>query len=183
MSTLGEEQLKEYRKQVQEKMKEISLERDTIIKGYNSFKLQLITLAGGTISVFVALQGKNNINLLVKIGFAGLGISLLLGVISIFFHLAGNEQSLALQEEFNLFGRKSQLDLIRQFGKVDTKTEEQMHEMYEKTNKAEKERLEKRYGMLKKLMKFFHVDAQKIEDGQLLFFLLGILTILVGLFV
>ena len=182
MKPIGEKQLQDYRKQVGEKFKEVSAQRDSLINGYHNFKLQLISISGGTISVFVALQGGNAISLFTKFGFSFLGFSLFCGVISIFLSLASEEEIINLQEKFDISGKKMMLEFIEKFGGVEVSTEKEMQMHAEKLVKSEEDRLNKRYGKLKQVLKLLSLDAQKIEDGQLLFFLFGIFLIIVGLF-
>lgn len=181
MKGVAEQQLKEYRKRFVDQLKENSIQREKIITGYHNFKLQLITLAGGTISVFIALQGTNNITFLIKLGFSLLGISLLCGIISIFFSLVGDEEMTALREEFNL--SSGSLDMIEKFGGVDVSIDKMMQKHQEEFIRTEKERLNNRYGNITRLLKIIHIDTQKIEDGQLIFFLSGIILIVFGLFI
>jgi hypothetical protein len=182
MKPIGEKQLQDYRKGVGEKFKEVSAQKDSLINGFHNFKLQLISISGGTISVFVALQGSNAISLFTKFGFSFLGLSLLCGVTSIFLSLASEEEIINLQEKFDISGKKMMLGFIEKFGGVEVSTEREMQEYEENLVKSEEHRLKKRYGKLKQVLKLLCLDAQKIEDGQLMFFLFGIFLIVVGLF-
>lgn len=182
LKEVGEKRLRDFRTQMGEKFKESTRTREKITTGYHNFKLQLITLSGGTISIFVALQGKEPVELLIKLGFSVLGFSLLCGIISIFLSLAGEEDMWVLREEFDLSGRKMSLEFMEKFDGIDASMDKEMQRHEKTIIKQEKDRLNQRYGKIKSLMKFFHLDAQKIDDGQLVFFLVGILLIILGLF-
>jgi|GEM_PF-6759241 len=86
----GEKALSDFRDKVTEDLKRISERHKSLLKDSENFRLQLITIAGGTISIFVALQGNFDISLLTKLGFACLGMSLILSLASLFLVLNQN---------------------------------------------------------------------------------------------
>lgn len=181
----GIKALLEYRKKSIYETQKFLKKQKKILWNLKNFKLQLITITGGTISIFVALQRNADISIFVKLGFASLAISLLCGILSLFFDLDSEQFTLNLEQEFYFFNQKQSLDSIKSFYPIndyDLKREEEMLSMRKKNitelNNFFKNRREK----INKILKFIHLNNQKIEDGQIIFFMLGIIMIIIGIF-
>jgi len=171
----GEKALAEYRTKFTQDLQRISEKNKSILKDSDNFKLQLITIAGGTISIFVALQGNFDVSLLTKLGFAGLGISLILGIASLFFSLESKRFEIQLEESSNLFQQKQSLDFLEKFYYLDINPEREILSYSEGLKKEYDADLKKRQEQINKILNFIHLDAQKIENGQLILFMIGVL--------
>jgi hypothetical protein len=182
MKPSGEKALLDFRNKVTEDLKRISERYKSLLKDSENFKLQLITIAGGTISIFVALQGNFYVSLLTRLGFAGLGISLILGIASLFFSLESKRLEIQLEESSNLFQQKQSLDFLEKFYHLDIRSEKEILSYSERFKKEYNAYLKKRQNQINKILDFMHLDAQKIEDGQLIFFMMGIIFLVLGLF-
>jgi hypothetical protein len=182
MKPSGEKALLDFRNKVTEDLKRISERYKSLLKDSENFKLQLITIAGGTISIFVALQGNFYVSLLTRLGFAGLGISLILGIASLFFSLESKRLEIQLEESSNLFQQKQSLDSLEKFYHLDIRSEKEILSYSERFKKEYNAYLKKRQNQINKILDFMHLDAQKIEDGQLIFFMMGIIFLVLGLF-
>lgn len=178
----GEQQLQLYHQKVQRAAEDISNKRSLLSKDWENFKLQLITIAGGTITIFIALQTGSDIDFLTKFGFALLGISLVLGIISLFFGMTSKQKQIEFSEESNIQRQKMDLEMIENFGKVDLKWEKEFHKYAKDLSDEIKNASKKREDKVNKVLGFLHLDGQKIEDGQLILFLSGIVLIIIGLF-
>ncbi|OQA93934.1 MAG: hypothetical protein BWY24_00168 [Microgenomates group bacterium ADurb.Bin219] len=178
----GEKALAEYRSKFTQDLQRISEKNKSILKDSENFKLQLITIAGGTISIFIALQGNSDISLLTKFGFAGLGLSLIFGIASLFFGLESKQFSAHLEEDGILFQQKQSLDFLEKFYPVDIKTDKEMLSIFEKTREESNKYFKQRQNSMNKFLKLIHLDGQRIENGQILLFVLGITLIVLGLF-
>lgn len=178
----GEKALSDFRDKVTQDLKRISGRHKSLLKDSENFRLQLITIAGGTISIFVALQGNFDISLLTKLGFAGLGVSLILGVASLFFGLESKRFEIQLEESSNLFQQKQALDFLEKFYRLDISPEKEILSYSESFKKEYDADLKKRQKQVNKILNFIHLDAQKVENGQLILFMLGIILIVLGLF-
>ncbi len=178
----GEKALSDFRDKVTEDLKRISERHKSLLKDSENFRLQLITISGGTISIFVALQGNFDVSLLTKLGFAGLGVSLILGVASLFFGLESKRFEIQLEESSNLFQQKQALDFLEKFYRLDISPEKEILSYSESFKKEYDADLKKRQKQINKILNFIHLDAQKIENGQLILFMIGIILIVLGLF-
>jgi len=178
----GEKALAEYRTKFTQDLQCISEKNKSLLKDLDNFKLQLITIAGGTISIFIALQGNSNISLLTKFGFAGLGLSLIFGIASLFFSLESKQFSAHLEEDGILFQQKQSLDFIERFYPVDITLDKEMLSIFEKTREELDKYFKKRQDKMNKFLKLIRLDGQRIENGQILFFVIGIILIVLGLF-
>lgn len=178
----GEKALSDFRDKVTQDLKRISERHKSLLKDSENFRLQLITIAGGTISIFVALQGNFDISLLTKLGFAGLGVSLILGVASLFFGLESKRFEIQLEESSNLFQQKQALDFLEKFYRLDISPEKEILLYSESFKKEYDADLKKRQKQINKILNFIHLDAQKVENGQLILFMIGIILIVLGLF-
>lgn len=178
----GEKALLDYRDKVTQDLERVSKKHKSLLKDSENFRLQLITIAGGTISIFVALQGNFDISLLTKLGFAGLGVSLILGVASLFFGLESKRSEIQLEESSNLFQQKQALDFLEKFYHIDINPEKEILSYLESFKKEYNADLKKRQKQINKILNFIHLDAQKIENGQLILFMVGIILIVLGLF-
>jgi hypothetical protein len=135
MKPYGEKALLDFRNKVTEDLKRISERHKSLLKDSENFRLQLITIAGGTISIFVALQGNFYVSLLTKLGFAGLGISLILGIASLFFSLESKRLEIQLEENSNLFQQKQSLDFLEKFYHLDIRSEKEILSYFESFKK------------------------------------------------
>jgi len=178
----GEKALSDFRDKVTQDLKRISEKHKSLLKDSENFRLQLITIAGGTISIFVALQGNFDVSLLTKLGFAGLGISLMLGIASLFFGLESRRFEIQLEESSNLFQQKQSLDFLEKFYHLDISPEKEILSYSESFKKEYDADLKKRQKQINKILNFIHLDAQKVENGQLILFMIGIILIVSGLF-
>lgn len=178
----GDKALSDYRDKVTQDLERISERHKRLLKDSENFRLQLITVAGGTISIFVALQGSSDISLLTKLGFAGLGISLVLGIASLFFGLESKRFEIQLEENSNLFQQKQSLDFLEKFYHLDISPEKEILSYAESFKKEYETDLKKRQKQINKILNFIHLDAQKVENGQLILFMIGIILIILGLF-
>jgi len=178
----GEKALSDFRDKVTQDLKRISEKHKSLLKDSENFRLQLITIAGGTISIFVALQGNFDVSLLTKLGFAGLGISLILGIASLFFGLESKRFEIQLEESSNLFQQKQSLDFLEKFYHLDISPEKEILSYSESFKKEYDADLKKRQKQINKILNFIHLDAQKVENGQLILFMIGIILIVSGLF-
>lgn len=178
----GEKALSDFRDKVTQDLKRISERHKSLLKDSENFRLQLITIAGGTISIFVALQGNFDVSLLTKLGFAGLGISLILGIVSLFFGLESKRFEIQLEESSNLFQQKQSLDFLEKFYHLDISPEKEILSYSESFKKEYDADLKKRQKQINKILNFIHLDAQKVENGQLILFMIGIILIVSGLF-
>jgi len=178
----GEKALSDFRDKVTQDLKRISEKHKSLLKDSENFRLQLITIAGGTISIFVALQGNFDVSLLTKLGFAGLGISLMLGIASLFFGLESRRFEIQLEESSNLFQQKQSLDFLEKFYHLDISPEKEILSYSESFKKKYDADLKKRQKQINKILNFIHLDAQKVENGQLILFMIGIILIVSGLF-
>jgi len=158
----GNKALSDYRKRVTQDLKRISERHKSLLKDSENFRLQLITVAGGTISIFVALQGSAGISLLTKLGFAGLGISLVLGIASLFFDLESKRFEIQLEEGSNLFQQKQSLDFLEKFYHLDISPEKEILSYLESFKKEYNADLKKREERINRILNFIHLDAQKI---------------------
>jgi len=170
----GEKALSDFRDKVTQDLKRISEKHKSLLKDSENFRLQLITIAGGTISIFVALQGNFDVSLLTKLGFAGLGISLMLGIASLFFGLESRRFEIQLEESSNLFQQKQSLDFLEKFYHLDISPEKEILSYSESFKKEYDADLKKRQKQINKILNFIHLDAQKVENGQLILFMIGI---------
>lgn len=178
----GEKALSDYRSKVTQDLERASKKHESLLKDSENFRLQLITIAGGTISIFVALQGNFDISLLTKLGFASLGVSLVLGIASLFFSLESKRFEIQLEESSNLFQQKQSLDFLEKFYHIDINPEREILSYLESFKKKLNTDLKKRQDRINKILNFIHLDAQKIENGQLILFMTGIILIVLGLF-
>ena len=178
----GEKALSDFRDKVTQDLKRISERHKSLLKDSENFRLQLITIAGGTISIFVALQGNFDVSLLTKLGFAGLGISLILGIASLFFGLESKRFEIQLEESSNLFQQKQALDFLEKFYRLDISPEKEILSYSESFKKEYDADLKKRQKQINKILNFIYLDAQKVENGQLILFMIGIILIVSGLF-
>lgn len=182
MTDIKNKALLDYRAKVTQDLERISKKHKSLLKDSENFRLQLITIAGGTISIFVALQGNFDISLLTKLGFAGLGVSLILGVASLFFGLESKRFEIQLEESSDLLQQKQALDFLEKFYHLDISPEKEILSYSERIKKEYNADLEKRQKQIDKILNFIHLDAQKIENGQLVLFMMGIILIVLGLF-
>jgi hypothetical protein len=158
----GDKALSDYRDKVTQDLKIISEKHKSLLKDSENFGLHLITIAGGTISIFVALQGNFDISLLTKLGFAGLGVSLVLGVASLFFGLESKRFEIQLEESSNLFQQKQSLDFLEKFYHLNISPEKEMLSYAERFKKEYDADLKKRQKQINKILSLIHLDAQKI---------------------
>lgn len=178
----GEKALSDYRAKVTQDLERASKKHKSLLKESENFRLQLITIAGGTISIFVALQGNFDISPLTKLGFASLGVSLVLGTASLFFSLESERFEIQLEEGSNLFQQKQSLDFLEKFYHIDINPEKEILSYLESFKKELNADFKKRRKQINKILNFIHLDAQKIENGQLILFMTGIILIVLGLF-
>lgn len=179
---IAEKRLRSYRDSNLTNDSKFSKRRDQLIEDYHKFKLQLITISGGTIPLYIALQGDDNIKLPVSIGLAFLGTSFLLGIISLYLNIVSKEQFIAFDEEITYSGNKGILENIAKDG-VDVSFDLEMLDHHQRLISEENTRVKKRYSLLTDFMKFCRIDQQKIEDSQLITFLLGIIFIISGILI
>lgn len=179
----GEKALFDCRAKFTQDLQRISERQKNLLKDSDNFKLQLITIAGGTISIFVALQGNSDISFLTKVGFASLGISLVFGIASLFFGLESKQFSAHLEEDGILFQQKQSLDFLDKFYPVDLNTDKEMLSIFEKSRSEFSNEFKKRQSKINKILKFIHLSGQRIENGQIVLFMLGVVFIVFGLFI
>ena len=183
MKPYGEKQLQLYRENVIESGKRSLNKRDKIIKTQDNFKMQLITISGGTLSIFVALQSDKIIDIFTKLGFAGLGLSLLLGIMSLFLGLEFAQSSAQMDEETNIKFQEMNLDFLEKFGKVNVELEKEVQKSLKVITKTSHEELETRQNIIHNILKLLHINAQWVQDSQFIIFACAILLIVIGLFI
>lgn len=183
MKPYGEKQLQLYREKVIQSGNNLINKRDKISKSQHNFKLQLITISGGTLSIFVALQSDKIIDIFTKLGFAGLGLSLLFGIMSLFLGLESAQSMIQLEEENNIKFQELELGFIEKFGKVNVELEKNMQKSNMDINTIYHDQIKGRENLINHILKLLHVNGQLIEDSQFVIFGSGILLIVIGLFI
>lgn len=178
----GKKQLALYRERVKDQYEKLLTKRKIFLKNYQKFQLQLITISGGTISVFIALQGSQPVSLFIKAGFALLGLSLVSGVLSLFFYLESEQLRIQMEEEADLLSQKIDIDFIEKFGRQDVSLEKSILSSRQTFLDDFKKKLKKRQDITNEILKLLHLDGQRIEDVQIILFLLGIVFLVLGLF-
>jgi hypothetical protein len=182
MKPYGEKQLQLFRDKVRQNYEKLSSKQKQFAENYKNFQLQLIAISGGTISVFIALGSTQDVSIFTKLGFALLGLSLLFGILSLFFTFESEQTSIRFEEDFTFESEKMELDFIEKFNYQDVTIDKNIMKEKEKILKDLKRELEKRSEFTNKILKLLGLDGQKIEDGQLLFFLTGVAFLIMGLF-
>lgn len=178
----GEQQLSSYRQRVNERYNKLLEKRNSFTNKAEGFQFQLIAIAGGTITLFLALQTDDSVSLFIKIGFAILGVSLLFGVTSLFFGLESKQFEIFTDEETNNFAQNLDLDFIEKFGYQNITFDKQILQEKEKLTKNYKDKLQHRQRIMNKILGLIHLNGQRVEDGQVILFLIAILFLIIGIF-
>jgi hypothetical protein len=105
-----------------------------------------------------------------------------LGIASLFFSLESKRLEIQLEENSNLFQQKQSLDFLEKFYHLDIRSEKEILSYFESFKKEYNAYLKKRQNQINKILDFIYLDAQKIENGQLIFFMMGIIFLVLGLF-
>lgn len=182
MQPYGQQQLALFRQKVRERYEVLLNKRKVLTKEQEGFQLQLITVAGGTISLYLALSGTTATPVFIKVGFALLGLSLIFGVISLFLGLESKQFEIMMDEEAGALSEGIDIDFIEKFGHQDIALDKEIISKKNELVKEYKGKFNKRQNFVNKSLKFIHLDGQRIEDGQLILFLLGIVSLVTGLF-
>jgi len=177
-----QKQLEDYRKQV---IKDSRTQQNLFLKSIKEnrkFKFQLITISGGTLSIFVALKVGGVVSLFIKLGFAFLGLSLVAGVFSLFLELCSGGYLVIFKAEGQHLGSKIALDFFEKFTSLDISFDKEALSAQKAIIKDFKTHLGQKMRIPKILHDKLGLTADRIEYSQLILFLLGIVFISIGIF-
>ena len=164
----------------------ILAKKNKLSSDFRKFRLQLMGIAGGTLTLFVALH-TGNISTFTKLGFGFIGASLLFGTLAILLDLNELEDSLLEKAVIYMFLNKHMKKWYKNKRRLEyayDKIDDYFHSEFEKTFKELKKLESTEKNSLKsRILKFLNFDVGLAENYQVASFVLGIVLLVVGIFI